>query len=259
VEALAVERRGELNASPGTFRPDDAWELCGQPGGLPVDSVSWNQCQQWLEGLNGWLAAHWPHWAEQHPELGPEPVRFALPSESQWEVACRGDAKHPTPFHFGATLDGSWARYDDSFPYGRGRKGARGKQPWTNGSSGLVNRWGLAELHGQLFEWCADLWNRDPRPAVQRQRGLFGSKGDAGTAPVAGVALEQPDPALQGNMEQRFRLLRGGSWFLNPHVARTAFRNSSNPDYDNTNFGLRPCCPSPQAPFLALEPFCTLP
>jgi hypothetical protein len=69
--------------------------------------------------------------------------------------ACRGDAKTPTPFHFGATLDASWARYDASYTYGRGRNGAKFKQPWTTGSSGLVNRWGLAELHGQLLEWCA--------------------------------------------------------------------------------------------------------
>jgi hypothetical protein len=45
------------------------------------------------------------------------------------------------------------------------------------------------------------------------------------------------------------QLLRGGSWFNNPHNARAAFRNSNNPDNDNTNIGLRPCCPSPPAPF----------
>ena len=160
-------------------------------------------------------------------------------------MACRAQAKPPTPFHFGATLDECWARYDASYTYGRGRKGAKFKQPWTNGSSGLVNRWGLTELHGQLFEWCADRWNRDPRPAVQRQGGWFGSKGKAGAAPVAGAALEQQDPGLKGNLEQRYMLLRGGSWVGSPRRARAAFRFSYNPDFVGTFIGLRPCCPSP--------------
>ena len=239
VEAVAAGER-ELEAAPGKATPESLWERHGQPGALAVDSVSWNDSKEWLQRLNRWLNENW----EALGGSGETP-RLELPSESQWEVACRGDAKPPTPFHFGATLDGSWARYDASYTYGRGRKGAKGKQPWTNGYSGLVNRWGLAELHGQLFEWCADLWNRDPRPAVQRQRGWFGSKGEAGAAPMAGAALEQPDPALQGNLEQRLRLMRGGSWFGNPHGARAAFRYSDNPDGGNTGVGLRPCCPSP--------------
>jgi formylglycine-generating enzyme required for sulfatase activity len=181
--------------------------------------------------------------------------QLELPSESQWEAACSCDAKPPTPFHFGATLDGSWARYKFSKTYGRGRKGAKGIQPWSNGSSGLVNRWGLAELHGQLFEWCADLWNRDPRPAVQRQRGWFGSQGDAGAAPVAGAALELPDPALKGNIEQSYRLLRGGSWYLDPHFTLTAFRNTINPDGDAPTSVYDRAVLLPQAPYLVFEPF----
>jgi formylglycine-generating enzyme required for sulfatase activity len=179
-----------------------------------------------------------------------EVPQLALPSESQWEVACRSDAKPPTPFHFGATLDGSWARYDASYTYGRGRKGAKFKQPWTNGSSGLVNRWGLAELHGQLFEWCADFWNRDPRSAVQRPRGLFGGKCNAEAAPMADVPVDQPDPAMRSNLEQRYRLLRGGSWFSNPLFARAAFRDGYSPVDVNSLIGLRPCCPSPPGSLL---------
>ena len=244
VEAVAAGER-ELEAAPGKATPESLWERHGQPGELAVDSVSWNDSKEWLQRLNRWLNENWL-------ALGGsgEVPRLELPSESQWEVACRAQAKPPTPFHFGATLDGSWARYDASYTFGRGRKGAKFKQPWTNGSSGLVNRWGLAELHGQMSEWCADLWNRDPRPAVQRQRGWFGSQGKAGAAPVAGAALEQPDTALQGNMEQSFRLLRGGSWMFNPHTARAAFRNGDLPGFDYSSGGLRPCCPSPPGSLL---------
>jgi formylglycine-generating enzyme required for sulfatase activity len=244
VEAVAAGER-ELEAAPGKATPESLWERHGQPGALAVDSVSWNDSKEWLQRLNRWLNENWL-------ALGGsgETPQLELPSESQWEVACRAQAKPPTPFHFGATLDDSWARYDASYTYGRGRKGAKFKQPWTNGSSGLVNRWGLTELHGQLFEWCADRWNRDPRPAVQRQRGWFGSKGKAGAAPVAGAALEHPDPGLKGNLEQRYMLLRGGSWVGSPRRARAAFRFSYNPDFVGTFIGLRPCCPSPPGSLL---------
>jgi formylglycine-generating enzyme required for sulfatase activity len=249
VESHAVEQRGELNVSPGTFRPDDAWERCGQPDGLPVDSVSWNQCQQWLEGLNGWLAACWPHWAEKHLELGPEPVRFALPSESQWEVACRAGARGP--FHFGDTLDPSWARYDPSFTYAKGRRGDYKQRPVPQGFFGLVNRWGLAELHGQLQEWCADQWHRSPIGAKQGQRhGWFGGGGTPQPL-LDGRALEGPDPGLAGvPVDREIRLLRGGSWFDGPRGARAAFRIGGRPADVDAGSGVRPCCLLPPGSLL---------
>jgi formylglycine-generating enzyme required for sulfatase activity len=244
VEAVAAGER-ELEAAPGKASPESLWERHGQPGALAVDSVSWNDSKEWLQRLNRWLNENW-----QALGGSGEVPQLALPSESQWEVACRGDAKPPTPFHFGATLDGSWARYDASKAFGRGRKGAKFKQPWTNGSSGLVNPWGLAELHGQLFEWCADLWNRDPRPAIHRNRGLFGRKRNAEAAPMADGPVDQLDPALRGNQEQRYLLLRGGAWVVSPRRARAAFRFSYNPDFVGTFIGLRPCCPSPPGSLL---------
>jgi len=156
VEGVAADQRGLLEANPGTFREEDSWERYGQPGALPVDSVSWNLCQQWLQALNGWLACQWFQWAEENPGLGSQAVQLALPSETQWEAACRAveassaEAPESPPFHFGATLDPSWARYDANYTYGRGRRGDYKKRPVPIGFFGLVNRWGLAELHGQL-------------------------------------------------------------------------------------------------------------
>jgi formylglycine-generating enzyme required for sulfatase activity len=245
VQAVSASER-ELEVSPGQATPASLWERHGQPGELAVDSVSWNDCQEWLLRLNRWLDDHW----RELGGSGEEP-RLALPSESQWEVACRADAKTSTAFHFGATLDASWALYDaSSYTYGRGRKGPKGKQPWPNGSSGLVNHWGLAELHGQVLEWCGDLWNRDPRAAVQRPRGLFGIKRDAGATPLADGPVDQPDPALRGMLEQRYRLLRGGASLGSPHNARSAFRFGYFPDVVNIGVGLRPSCPSPPGSLL---------
>ena len=238
VESMAEDKRGSLKPGPGTFRAEDLWERHGQPGGLPVDSVSWNASKEWLQALNGWLADQWPSWVEDNPGMTAVPARLDLPSESQWEAACRADTDtdtdNPTPFHFGATLDASWARYDASYTYGKGRRGEYRQRPVPLGFFGVVNRLGLAELHGQLLEWCGDQWHPDPVAA----------------APADGAAIEGPDPGLAGDKEQRYRLLRGGSWFYGPRTARAAFRVGSNPVSGNTSIGLRPCCPSPPGSLL---------
>ena len=217
----------DLNPTPGSHKPDDLWERFAQPGGLAVESMSWNDCQEWLQRLNRWLKEQWPEFGGE----GDAPV-FGLPSESQWEVACRAGAS--TPFHFGDTLDASWANYQGGSTYGPGRTGDYRQRPVPMGFFGLVNRWGLAEMHGQLLEWCADQWHRDPRD---------GSTGD-------GSPLEDPDADLEGNQEQAYRLLRGGSWFDIPHLARAAFRCSYHPDSVSTLVGVRPGCFSPPGSLL---------
>jgi len=89
-------------------------------------------------------------------------------------------------------------------------------------------------MHGQLLEWCADQWHRDP---------LAGSTGD-------GSPLEDPDPDLEGNQEQAYRLVRGGSWIYTPHNARAAFRSSVHPGNVNAVVGVRPGCFSPPGSLL---------
>jgi formylglycine-generating enzyme required for sulfatase activity len=217
----------DISSIPGTYEAKGLWESYAQPMGLAVDSVSWNDCQEWLRRLNRWLVVHWKEQGGQG-----EARQLALPSESQWEAACR--ASSGTPFHFGDTLDSTWANYDGNYTYGPGRKGAYRQRPVPVGFFGLVNRWGLAELHGQLLEWCADQWHRDPRD---------GSTGD-------GSPLEGPDADLEGNQEQAYRLLRGGSWFSYPLYARAAFRLSIHPDIVNPDVGVRPGCFSPPGSLL---------
>ncbi|MFN7740485.1 MAG: SUMF1/EgtB/PvdO family nonheme iron enzyme [Cyanobacteriota bacterium] len=217
----------DLSLSPGTYKPDGLWESHAQPGGLAVNSVSWHGCQEWLQRLNLWLKEQWS-------ELGGEgdaPV-FCLPSESQWEAACRAGTS--TPFHFGDTLDVSWANYRGDYIYGLGREGSLRQRVVPIGAFGLVNRWGLAEMHGQLLEWCVDQWHRDP---------VAGSAGD-------GSPLEGPDPELEGNQEQTMRLLRGGSWLNVPHGARAAMRGGNLPGILDADVGVRPGCFSPPGLFL---------
>ncbi len=221
VEAVdAIER--ELDAAPGKANPQGLWEHHGQPGELAVDSVSWHDCQEWLRRLNRWL----------EEQGGPQ---LALPSENQWEGACRAGAA--TPFHFGDALDGSWACYDATYTFGRSRKGvSKPKQPWVNGSSGLVNRWGLAELHGQLLEWCEDTWH--PNPVGQGH-------------PQDGAPWREEDAELVrlGSGQRRWKLLRGGSWFGYPRYCRSACRSHLVPGHADYYIGFRVVC-LPQGPSL---------
>ena len=217
----------DISPTPGTYEAKGLWESYAQPGGLAVENVSWNDCQEWLQRLNLWLKEQWPELGGQG-----EAPQLALPSESQWEAACRAGAS--TPFHFGDTLDASWANYQGGYTYGLGRTGDYRQRPVPMGFFGLVNRWGLAEMHGQLLEWCADQWHRDPRD---------GSIGD-------GSPLAEPDADLEGNHEQAYRLLRGGSWIDFPLFARAAFRVSGHPDDVLTLVGVRPGCFSPPGSLL---------
>ena len=222
---MRLER--DLNLIPSRYKQHDLWDRHAQPGVQPVESVSWNDCQEWLKRLNHWLKEQWPEMCG----LGEAP-QLALPSENQWEVASRAGARKP--FHFGDTLDATWANYDGDFKYGPGRTGICRRRSVPVGFFGLVNRWGLAEMHGQVWEWCADQWHADP--VVE--------------SAVDESPLESLDSALERNQEQIYRLLRGGSWFLVPRYCRAAFRVSDLPAYPYTFVGFRPCCLLPPGSLL---------
>ena len=136
-------------------------------------------------------------------------LQLALPSESQWEAACRAGRlpllKRSTSAlslrrHAGCELGP--LRRQLHLRQGPARVNTK-QRPVPIGFFGLVNRWGLAELHGQQLSGALTRWHRDP---------VAGSIGD-------GSPVEDPDPELaEGNQEQAYRLLRGGSWFDDPRT-----------------------------------------
>lgn len=220
VEGVAPQER-ELEAGPGKANPESLWDLHAQPGALAVDSVSWFDCGEWLARLNHWLKEEWIALSGFH-SAAPE---LALPSESRWEVACRSGSN--APFHCGYRLYPSWANHNGNSIYCRGPKGEYLHRPTATGAVAVVNRWGLAEMHGQLLEWCGDRWHPDPVGPGWRQDSR---------------AWEQPDAALEGLQDQQYRLLRSGSWIFDPRYCRAAYRNCFPPDDVFTGVGVRPCC-----------------
>jgi formylglycine-generating enzyme required for sulfatase activity len=206
------------NNSPHSWRAD-TWEQVSSAS-LPAESISWNQCDEWLCRLNAWLADNW----HALGGLGALP-KLALSMESQWEVACRAGAR--SPFHFGDTLDSTWANIHGEYAYGHGRKGKFIGRSTPVGAYGLVNQWGLVDMHGQVAEWCSDFWNPDP------------------FASATEINLEWWEHArrLHGELsgpQGTWKVLRGGSWYTGAANSRAAFRMPFSGSASATTNGMRP-------------------
>jgi formylglycine-generating enzyme required for sulfatase activity len=172
----------------------------------PVEQVSWLDAQEFCLRLNKRL----------NKSLG-DGFSYGLPSEAQWEYACR--AGSTTPFHFGATLTPELANYDGNYTYADGPKGPF-RQATTDVATFPANQWGLNDMHGNVWEWCADHWHDSYNFAP-------------------GDHLPWWIPAAP---DDHPRLLRGGSWGLIPGYCRSAFRNGYHPDFQLIDVGFRVCC-----------------
>ena len=123
---------------------------------------------------------------------------YRLPSEAEWEYACR--AGTTTPFHFGDSITTELVNYDGNYTYGSTPKGEYRKQT-TDVGNFPANAFGLYDMHGNVWEWCQDSWHKNYQGAP-----------NDGTAWV-----------IDDN-EYNFRLLRGGSWDYNPSNCRCTSR-----------------------------------
>jgi formylglycine-generating enzyme required for sulfatase activity len=146
---------------------------------------------------------------------------YTLPSEAQWEYACRAGTS--TPFHFGDTISTKLANYDGSEVYGDDEKGDY-RQQTTDVFSFPANAWGLHDMHGNVWEWCAD----------QLHENYEG-------APADGRAWIDEE-AKENKRDMDGMLLRGGSWSLHPGDCRSACRINLPPGNRFFTFGFRVCC-----------------
>jgi uncharacterized protein (TIGR02996 family) len=153
---------------------------------LPVENVSWDDCRQFCR------------------ELGERTgKRFRLPTEEEWEHACR--AGTTTPFYFGETVSTGQANYDGNYTYGKGEKGVY-REKTTRPGSFPANAWGLFDMHGNVFEWTSSR--------------------------LGGIA----NPTLGGGIR---RVMRGGSWFDGPLRCRSAYHYAAEPGRRDDGVGCR--------------------
>lgn len=194
---------------------------------LPVDNVSWFDCVEFCVKLSV-REGRKPRYRlarvrrdvskaikAADVELLAGATGYRLPTEAQWEYACRSATT--TPFWCGTTLGTDRANYDGTYIYGKeGRKGVF-RARTTPVQHFEANRWGLFDMHGNLEQWCEDRYG--PYPA-----------GDV------------KDP--QGPERGAVRVLRGGSWYDGPALCRAACRDTFAPDRRAYVAGCRVClCP----------------
>lgn len=141
---------------------------------------------------------------------------YRLPAEAEWEYACR--AGTTTPFHFGKTITTDLANYDGDYTYGQNSKGIYREKTTPVGSFNVANAFGLFDLHGNVWEWCTDHWyeNYKDKPS-DINTWLFSDEDD-------------------------IRVLRGGSWLVNPDVCRSASRDLNVAGYGIDVYGFRVVC-----------------
>jgi formylglycine-generating enzyme required for sulfatase activity len=166
----------------------------------PVERVTWHQAVEFCARLS--------------KHSGRE---YRLPSEAEWEYACR--AKTTTPFHFGPTLTTDLANYNGNYTYGSGPKGVYREKTSAVGSF-PPNAFGLCDMHGNVWEWCLDHWYDNYQGAPTD-----------GTAWVTGGDAD-------------LRLLRGGSWYVYPRLCRSAGRLRLAPGVRSIVIGFRVVCGS---------------
>ena len=159
----------------------------------PVEQVNWHDAMEFCARLSA------------HTQR-----TYTLPSEAQWEYACR--AGTTTPFHFGETITTDLANYDGSCNYGSEPEGIYRKET-TDVGSFPPNAFGLYDMHGNVWEWCLDHYHENYEGA-----------------PTDGSAWVTDSDR---------RILRGGSWYHGPWGCRCAYRLNNGPDVRSYSFGFR--------------------
>nr|WP_290601757.1 bifunctional serine/threonine-protein kinase/formylglycine-generating enzyme family protein [Anabaena sp. AL93] len=163
----------------------------------PVENVSWDDAVTFCQKLSQKTGKN-----------------YRLPSEGEWEYACRAGTK--TPFYFGDNITTDLVNYDGNYSYKSSPKG-KYRQQTTDVGTFPPNAFGLYDMHGNVYEWCEDDWHDDYI-----------------NAPTDGSAWN----SRIGNR----KLVRGGSWHSDPVTCRSAFRGHWKLDDSRYHVGFRVVC-----------------
>ena len=174
-----------LNPDPSRFKGNN----------LPVECVSWLDVVEFSARLA--------------KKTGRD---YRLPSEAEWEYACRAGTN--TPFHFGETITPDLVNYNGNYPYGSAPNGEYREKTTPVGSFQVANAFGLYDMNGNVWEWCLDGWHEN----------YSGS-------PVDGSSWNEND--------NQYRLLCGGSWNSYAWYCRSAYRGRYQPNSRYSNYGFR--------------------
>jgi uncharacterized protein (TIGR02996 family) len=167
--------------------------------GFPVENVSWDDAVAFCRKLS------------EIPEEKQRGRVYRLPTEAEWEYACRGGLSSSTPFSFGHSLFSAQANFKGNQPDGGTPTCPNLDRPTPCGSY-PANAFGLSDMHGNVWEWCADWYGSYPPGAVT-------------------------DPT--GPSEGSVRMLRGGSWTYFSWLCRAASRYGAWPRDRRDDFGFR--------------------
>ena len=187
VVAALPKDKIDLKSDPSYFKGDN----------LPVECVSWNDAQEFCARLSRMANK-----------------TYRLPTEAEWEYACRGGTT--TPFYCGETISTDLANYNGNYTYGQGQKGQY-REKTTEVGIFPANPFGLYDMCGNVWEWCEDGWH-----------------GNYINAPTDGSAWT--------SLSSQHKLLRGGSWNSIPEDCRSAFRFYDNLDNYDYSLGFRVVC-----------------
>ncbi|MDJ1170539.1 formylglycine-generating enzyme family protein [Roseofilum sp. BLCC_M154] len=166
----------------------------------PVESITWYDAVEFCARLSRYTGKE-----------------YRLPSEAEWEYACR--AGTITPFHFGETITTKLANYNGNYTYAEEPKGEYRKETTPVGYFQVANPFGLYDMHGNVWEWCADEWHDNYEGATRD-----------------GTIWLNSD---ERNNEEKRRLLRGGSWGNLPAYCRSAYRSRDAADGRHGGSGFR--------------------